>query len=195
MHMSRRSPFQNLLFLTLAGLSAAGCSTSGGGPAPAAPSSASLPASPAQVASAGRVADYCPQVALREGTAILRKGSGDSVDYVASITGTTRSCRERDGQYFMEVAVTGRVVPGPVSKGGTVDLPLRVAIVDNGKLVYSQLGHQGALLDSTGGAVNFSYIDRNIRFPKPAGKTLTIYAGFDEGPPAPAVAAKGKTGR
>ena len=195
MHMSSRSPFQKLLFLTLAGLGAAGCSTSGGGPAPAAPSTASLPASPAQAASAGRVPDYCPQVALREGTAILRKGSGEAVEYVASISGTTRSCRERDGEYWMEVAVSGRVVPGQVSKGGTVDLPIRVAIVDNGKVVYTHLGHQGVLLGSADGAVNFSYVDRNIRFPAPAGKTLTIYAGFDEGPPAQAVAAKAKPGR
>ncbi len=189
--MSTRGPIQSLLLLTLAGFAAAGCSTSGRGPAPAAPAStASLPASADQVATAGKVPDYCPQVALREGTAILRKGSGEAIEYVASITGTSRSCRERDGEYLLEVGVTGRVVPGPTGKGGTVNLPIRVAIIDNGKLVYSQLGQQGALLDSTGGAVNFSYVDRAIRFPKPAGRTLTIYAGFDEGPTPEGGAAK-----
>ncbi|WP_148640011.1 MULTISPECIES: hypothetical protein [unclassified Aureimonas] len=192
--MSTRTPFDRLAILALAGLVSAGCSTSGRGPAPAPASSASLPASAAQVATAGSVPDYCPPVALREGTAILRKGAGDSIDYVASITGTTRSCRERDGQYLLEVAVTGRVVPGPAAKGGTVNLPVRVAIVDNGKLVYSQLGQQGVLLDSSGGAVNFTYVDRAVRFPKPTGRTLVIYAGFDEGPaPAGAKPAGAKT--
>ena len=194
MHMSTRTPFDRLLILALAGLSAAGCSTSGRGPVPAPASSASLPASAAQVASAGKVPDYCPPVALREGTAILRKSAGDAVDYVASITGTSRSCRERDGAYLLEVGVTGRVVPGPASKGGTVNLPVRVAIVDNGKVVYSQLGQQGVLLDSSGGAVSFTYVDRAIRFPAPTARALTIYAGCDEGPaPAGARSASPKT--
>ena len=195
MHMSTRRPVPHLLLVSLAAFGVAGCSTSGGGPAPAPASNVSLPASPSQMASAGKVPDYCPQVALREGTAILRKGAGESIDYVASITGTTRSCRERDGEYLMEVGVSGRVVPGPASKGGTVNLPVRVAIVDNGKVVYSQLGQQGVLLDSNGGAINFSYVDRAIRFPAPVGRNLTIYAGFDEGPTPTGGAAKSASRR
>ncbi len=140
---------------------------------------------PAQqpMTASGTIPDYCPQVTLREGTATLRKGEGDALQYVASITSNTRSCRVRDGEFYMEVGITGRLVPGPAAKPGTVTLPVRVAIVNSGAVAYSELGQQGVPIGTAAGPVDFAYVDRNIRLPIPQGRTLTVYVGFDEGTP------------
>lgn len=156
------------------------CSTSGTGapaPGPAAPA-------PQAVASAGVVPDYCPQVSLREGTAILRKGAGDDLQYLASIASTTRSCRVKDGELYMEVGVAGRLVPGPAGRPSSVNLPIRIAIVNAGAVAYTNLGQVQVSTDPAGGPKNFTYVDRAIRIPMPAGRTLTVFAGFDEGAPA-----------
>ena len=185
MHMSRHSTAPRILFVLAAAAVLTGCNTAGrSGAAGPQSSTATLSAPPQQVAAAGTIPDYCPQVTLREGTAILRKGAGDAVNYIASIVGTSRSCRERDGEYLMEVGISGRLVPGPTAKPGNVDLPIRVAIVDSGKVVYSELGRQGVSIDSSGNPANFSYVDRNVRFPKPSGRSLTVFVGFDEGAPS-----------
>jgi hypothetical protein len=178
MHMSKLIFARNAAGLVLAGLALGACSTSGGGGTSVAPA-------PVRAASSeGTVPDYCPQVSLREGTAILRRGAGDNLQYIASIASTTRSCRVKDGQLYMEIGVAGRVVPGLSAKPGTTQLPIRIAIVDAGKVAYSKLGQVSVSTDPAGGPQSFSYVDRAIRIPVPAGKTLVVFAGFDEGAPA-----------
>lgn len=178
--MSLVSKSSTLAGVVAAGLLTAACSTSGTG-TPAAPPVVR----PVQTAeSAGVVPDYCPQVSLREGTAILRRGAGDNLQYIASIASTTRSCRVKDGQLYMEIGVAGRLVPGLSAKPGTTQLPIRIAIVDAGKVAYSKLGQVSVSTDPAGGPQSFSYVDRAIRIPVPAGKTLVVFAGFDEGAPA-----------
>lgn len=176
MHMSKLIFARNAAGLVLAGLALGACSTSGGGGTSVAPA-------PVRAASSeGTVPDYCPQVSLREGTAILRKGEGGNLQYIASISGTTRSCRVRDGQLYMEVGIAGRVVPGPAARSGEIQLPIRVAILDANQLVYSQLGQQPVGVTPAGGAQDFRYVDRAIRIAVPKGRSLVVYAGFDEGP-------------
>ncbi|WP_279481516.1 hypothetical protein [Aureimonas sp. SK2] len=176
MHMSKQTVARNAAGLVVAALALSACNSTG-------PSLGRSAPSPAAVAnSAGIVPDYCPQVSLREGTAILRKGSGDDLQYIASIAATTRSCRVRDGQLFMEVGIAGRLVPGPAARPGSVQLPIRVAILNAGQLVYSQLGQQPISTDPAGGPKDFRYVDRAIRIAVPEGRSLTVYAGFDEGP-------------
>lgn len=175
MHMSKQTFARNVAGIALATLALGACSTSGGG------GNSVAPAPARQASNEGTVPD-CPQVSLREGTAILRKGEGDNLQYIASIVSTTRSCRVRDGELYMEVGVAGRLVPGLAAKSGSAQLPLRVAILDSGKLVYSQLGQQSVSTDPAGGPKEFRYVDRSIRIAMPKGRSLVVYAGFDEGP-------------
>ncbi len=63
-----------------------------------------------------------------------------------------------------------------------MQLPIRVAILNSGQLVYSQLGQQPTSTDPAGGPKEFRYVDRAIRIAAPQGRTLVVYAGFDEGP-------------
>jgi hypothetical protein len=110
------------------------------------------PASMNAAASDGTIPDYCPRVSLREGTAILRKGDGAALQYVASITSTTRDCRIVDGQLRMKIGV------------------------------YSQIGSRAVTVKPGGGAEPFVYVDQSVAVPEPTEKDITVYAGFDEGP-------------
>ncbi|MBB3949685.1 hypothetical protein [Aureimonas jatrophae] len=183
MHMSPKPGKLRFTALPLLALGLSACNTTTA-PQPIQPPSGT-PAQQPMTAS-GTIPDYCPQVSLREGTATLRKGEGEALQYVASITSNSRSCRVRDGEFYMEVGITGRIVPGPAAKAGNVTLPVRVAIVNAGSVAYSELGQQGVRIDPAGGPVDFTYVDRNIRIPLPQGRTLTVYVGFDEGAPATA---------
>lgn len=146
---------------------------------------AGLEASPAQLASAeeeGAVPDYCPNVSLREGTAILRKGEGEAQQYIASIVSTSRSCRVLNGELRMKIGIAGRVVRGPAAKPGEVGLPIRVAVVRGTEVLYSKVGASGVTIQPGGTAEQFVYIDDAVVVPEPDRKNLVIYAGFDEGP-------------
>jgi hypothetical protein len=140
------------------------------------------PASMNAAGSDGTIPDYCPRVSLREGTAILRKGDGAALQYVASITSTTRDCRIVDGQLKMKIGVAGRVVPGPAAKAGEVGLPIRVVIVRGTEVLYSQIGSRAVTVRPGGGAEPFVYVDQSVSVPEPTEKDITVYAGFDEGP-------------
>jgi hypothetical protein len=130
---------------------------------------------------------YCPRVELREGTAYYntyqRGGDQDpeKVIYQASITDVTRTCSQANGMLTMNVAVAGRVVPGPAGSAGTVAMPIRVAAVSGDQVLYSQIHkHEVAVGDA---ATQFIFNDTAVSFPIPAEKNVIVYAGYDEGPP------------
>ncbi|MBC8130555.1 MAG: hypothetical protein H7Y08_09575 [Rhizobiaceae bacterium] len=146
-------------------------------------SSAVLDGAPPRMASSeaeGRIPDYCPNVSLREGTSILRKGEGDALQYVASIVSTSRECRVLNGELRMKVGIAGRVVSGPAVVAGEVGLPLRIAILQGTDVLYSRQGSAAVTLGA--GAQQFVYVDQEIVVPEPPGRVLSVYAGFDEGP-------------
>ncbi|MBB4002998.1 hypothetical protein [Aurantimonas endophytica] len=131
---------------------------------------------------AGGESRFCPQVTLREGTAILRKNVGDQVDYVASISEANRDCRIIDGRLRMQIGVAGRIVPGAAAQARTVNLPIRVAVLLGEDVIYSELGRQAVAIAPGGGAKTFRYLDQGISL-DPNETRVVIYAGFDEGPP------------
>lgn len=175
MHMSSRT-----VALLAASLALSACNTAATNrPAVSTPST-----QPASAADRGTVPDYCPEVTLREGTGVIRQGGPDSLRYVATIADVSRSCRVLDGQLFIEVAVAGRLVTGNAAPGGMVSLPIRVAVLDGQRLVYSQLGQQPVSGERSPDPQDFRYVDRGIRLPVPEGRTLTVFVGYDEGPGA-----------
>jgi hypothetical protein len=131
---------------------------------------------------------YCPQVTLREGTAFFdsyaKGGEGDKtkIVYQTSIADVTRSCTRADGMLTMNVAVAGRVVPGPLGKAGTVTMPIRVAVMRGSEVLYSKLHQYQVTIGSTSAATQFVFNDANVTVPNPVEKDLRVFAGFDEGP-------------
>ncbi|MGB3388812.1 MAG: hypothetical protein WBA88_12585 [Pseudaminobacter sp.] len=133
---------------------------------------------------------YCPPITLREGTAFFntyaRGGQDDpsKVVYQASITDVTRSCSQSGGMLTMNVAVAGKVVPGPAGVAGTVKMPIRVVVVRGDEVLYSKLHSFQTTVADTSAATQFVFNDPAVSIPVPAEQGLRIYAGYDEGPPS-----------
>jgi hypothetical protein len=137
---------------------------------------------------------YCPPVTLREGTAFLntyetkKKKDDEQQDpaklvYQSSITAVTRKCSYGPGTITIEVAVAGKVVPGPAAKDGTVTMPIRVVVMNgSNEVLYSNLAKYQVTVSKTAGATQFIYKDPNVTFPAPEPGTVQVFAGYDEGP-------------
>lgn len=137
---------------------------------------------------------FCPLVTLREGTAYFTSyakgadkedGSKDPAlaMYQASITDVTRSCSRATGALVINVAVAGRVVPGPKASGASVTMPIRVAMVADGNVLYSQLQQFQVTVNPTDAATQFVFNDPNGTVPLASAKAIQIFVGFDEGAP------------
>jgi hypothetical protein len=153
--------------------------------------SAAEPAGTAQPAP-GKVAEadlraYCPRVTLRDGTTFFNtyaKGAKDDptkVIYQASISDATRSCRTVDGNMTIDVAIGGRVVPGPAFAPGNVNLPIRVVVSRGDEVLYTNLGQQQVAVQDPSAAAQFVYRDSNVSFTLPPDQRVTVFVGFDEG--------------
>lgn len=130
---------------------------------------------------------FCPSVNVREGTAAFRTyargGDGDAsqVVYQAAIADATRSCTRADGQMTVNVAVAGRIVPGPQVQPGSITLPIRVVVSSSGQVVYSQLHQYQVSVSDTNAATQFLFKDAPT-IPMPADGQARVFVGFDEGP-------------
>ena len=130
---------------------------------------------------------YCPRITLREGTAVFKtyaKGGEEDptkLVYQASISDVTRSCSRAGGTLTINVAVAGKVVPGPAGKAGPVTLPIRIVILRGEEILYSQLHKHQVAVGNTSTQWIFSH--PNVSIPIPAEQNLEVFAGFDEGPP------------
>ncbi|PWL19083.1 hypothetical protein DKP76_00460 [Falsochrobactrum shanghaiense] len=138
--------------------------------------------------SASELRAYCPPVTLREGTSYFstydKGGDKDPahVIYQASITDTTRACQYGDGTLTIDVAAAGKVVPGPKYKSGTITMPVRVAVTQGDKVIYSKLHKQSVNIANADTATQFVFNDKGISFPTPTSQNVQIFVGFDEGP-------------
>jgi hypothetical protein len=137
---------------------------------------------------------YCPKVTLKEDTGYINKyvkgGEDDpaKLTYQASISAVTRSCSRADGMLTMNVAVAGRVVPGPAGVPGPVTLPIRVVVLHGEEVQYSQL-HNYEVSAGGGQVQQFFFSDPAVTVPNPTDQGVQVFAGFDAGPPKKKAAA------
>lgn len=147
----------------------------------------------------------CPAVAIREGASTLQVGTrpgtvsdNNDLRFQGTITRNARDCSQLAGQVNVRVGVQGRIIVGPAGAPPAVDVPIRVAVVQEGvqprtvatKLYRTQVDLAGQ--DN----VSFSFVAEDLSFPIPppaAVASYVIYIGFDpEGGRAPAPRQKGK---
>lgn len=136
---------------------------------------------------------FCPRVQLRDGEAFTESYTRDGKDkdgnvdrtkiiHQASIADVTRSCSYGPGTMTVNVAVAGRVVPGPAAKDGSVSLPIRIVAMRGEEVLYSQVHQYPVMISPTAGAAQFVFNDPNVTFPTPPDSKVVVYAGFDQGP-------------
>jgi hypothetical protein len=136
----------------------------------------------------------CPQVTLRIGASTLligsKPGQGEpsplDVRYQGSIIRTARECHVNAGIVTMKVGIEGRIVTGPAGMPGAVDVPLRIAVVEEGpnpKTIVSKFSRQTVTVANAVDRVTFTHIDPDISFPVPtpaaAIDSYVVYVGFD----------------
>jgi hypothetical protein len=136
----------------------------------------------------------CPDVKVRSGAATLTIGMNPKeqepsplqVRYQGSITRMARECHVAAGVMTMKVGIEGRVITGPAGAPGTVDVPLRIAVVQEGvnpRTITSNFAKETVTIASESDRVNFTHVDSNISFPmpRPAGliDNYVVYVGFD----------------
>jgi hypothetical protein len=148
----------------------------------------------------------CPEVQVRTGAATLiigsKPGAGEpaalDVRYQGSIIRTARECHVNAGIVTMKVGIEGRIITGPAGGPGTVDVPLRIAVVQEGinpKPVVSKLGRETVTISTAIDRATFAYVDPDVSFPLPQPLAdidkYVVYVGFDpqsaepEKPPPP----------
>lgn len=148
------------------------------------PAGGNNPASPA-------VEMDCPGVAVRQGASTLAitepgaEAGPMTTRYQVSIGQMARECAALGGMITMKVGVEGRVLLGPVGGPGQVEVPLRMAVVQEGpnpKTVLSRFYKLAVAIPPGQTSVPFMHVEQDLTFPTPRGGDLDsyiVYVGFD----------------
>lgn len=136
----------------------------------------------------------CPGIEVRSGAATLmigsKPGEGEpsalDLRYQVTIIRTARECQVTAGVMTMKVGIEGRVITGPAGGPGTVDVPLRLAVVQEGvnpKTILSKFAREQVTIESGVNRATFTHIDPEISFPMPQPAAnidaYVVYIGFD----------------
>lgn len=144
----------------------------------------------------------CPSVAIRFGASTLSVGlpgkpaSGNDLRYQGSITRTARDCNLQNGQVTVRIGILGRIITGPAGAPPTVDVPMRVAVVQEGapeKVIVTKAFRTTVTME--GENTEFSLVAEDVTYPAPteaANDKYIFYVGFDPAALKPEPARKRK---
>lgn len=131
----------------------------------------------------------CPPLQLKSNTFLIKKhvrgkdNDPQGLLYQATIEDWANTCtQEPDGSRRVKIGLSGDVTTGPAWKGGEVVLPIRVAIVPGGsdaKPLSSELLKVPVTLGAGAPSETWTLIEN--KFVVPAGASVKIVFGFDEG--------------
>ena len=132
----------------------------------------------------------CPPVSIRAGAsthAVAEAGKqpvGNDLRFQATITRTARDCTQTGDQITARIGILGRVIAGPAGNPPTVEIPLRVAVVQGGiqeKTIATKVYRTTVSMNDSG-SVPFSLVAEDLVYPVPPGATgdsYIFYIGFD----------------
>jgi hypothetical protein len=132
----------------------------------------------------------CPPVRIRAGASTFAVGLpgkpavGSDLRYQATITRTARDCSQNGGNIVGRIGIQGRIISGPAGNPATVEVPLRVAVVQSGvneKTIATKVYRTTVAMDDSGN-VPFSLVAEDMVYPVPtgaAGDSYIFYIGFD----------------
>ena len=149
----------------------------------------------------------CPPVSIRAGAstyAVAAPGKqpvGNDLRFQATITRTARQCTKTGDQITARIGIQGRVIAGPAGAPSSVEIPLRVAVVQGGvhEKTIATKAYQTNVSMSEDGSEPFTLVDEDLVYPVPTGGTgdsYIFYIGFDpqalKSQPKPAKATRPK---
>jgi hypothetical protein len=132
----------------------------------------------------------CPVVKIRAGAstyAVAPPGKqpvASELRYQATITRTARDCVRSSGQIVARIGIQGRVIAGPAGAPTTVEIPLRVAVVQTGvhERVIATKVYRTTVSMTEDTSVPFSVVGEDLAYSMPSGATsesYVFYIGFD----------------
>lgn len=133
----------------------------------------------------------CPNIIIRQGASTFSV-SADPKDpnalnlkYQVGVGDTARECKLVAGVVTMRIGVQGRVVLGPVGGPGSIQVPLRFAVVQEGvepKTIFTKLERVPVVIPDNQTNVPFTHVEEGVSFPMPRGGLIdnyVVYVGFD----------------
>jgi hypothetical protein len=132
----------------------------------------------------------CPPVSIRAGAstyAVAAAGKdavGNDVRYQATITKTARECTRNGGDITARIGIQGRVIAGPAGAPATVEVPIRVAVVQGGvnERTIATKAYRTTVTMAEDGSVPFTLVADDLVYPLPSdavADSYLFYIGFD----------------
>jgi hypothetical protein len=132
----------------------------------------------------------CPPVRIRPGASTFAVGlsgkpaAGSDLRYQATISRTARDCTQSGDQITARIGIQGRVISGPAGSPATVEVPIRVAVVQGGvqERTIATKVYRTTVSMSAAGNDPFSLVVEDIVYPVPTAATIDsyiFYIGFD----------------
>ncbi|MBV8926971.1 MAG: hypothetical protein JOZ74_16505 [Bradyrhizobium sp.] len=137
-----------------------------------------------------QVTTDCPQVTIRAGASTYsvaapgKQAVGNDVRYQATITKMARDCTRTGGDITARIGVQGRIIVGPAGAPASVEVPLRVAVVQGGvgEKVIATKAYRTTVNIGEDESVPFSFVADDLVYPVPPGAVADnyiFYVGFD----------------
>jgi hypothetical protein len=137
-----------------------------------------------------RVTSDCPQVTIRAGASTYavaapgKQAVGNDVRFQATITKLARDCTRTGGDITARIGVQGRVIVGPSGAPPSIEVPLRVAVVQGGvgEKVIATKAYRTTVNIGEEESVPFSFVADDLVYPAPSGAVADnyiFYVGFD----------------
>jgi len=110
-----------------------------------------------------------------------------SLKYQGTFARVARECAVVDGNMVMKIGVQGRIIVGPAGGPGQVDVPLRLAVVQEApggtKPIVTKFIRIPVTIGPNEGYTTFTHIEEAMSFPLPTPTALLddyiAYVGFD----------------
>jgi hypothetical protein len=133
----------------------------------------------------------CPPVSIRAGASTYamaapgKQAVGNDVRFQATITKTARECTLNGGEITAKIGIQGRVIAGAAGAPATVDIPMRIAVVQGGinEKVIATKAYRTTVQMSEEGSVPFTLVAEDLVYPVPPpgsnADNYVFYIGFD----------------
>jgi hypothetical protein len=147
-------------------------------------------AQPPPAASESQSELSCPPVTIRAGASTYavavpgKQPIGNDLRFQATISRTSRECSINGGEITARIGIQGRVIAGPAGAPSSVQIPLRVAVVQSGvqEKTIATKAYQTTVSMTEAGSEPFVLIAEELVYPAPSGAvgdSYVFYIGFD----------------